>query len=164
MMESTSHKGELTLRDLLGIRIPRELLLSLWPLPYSRPHPNVLSLCTPKLACSWSQFSSGFSFEDVEKSSHFTLPFYVQKNIYQNKEDFLRKWYTCIFFLPLKILSSLSICSLLKMNSVCRLHMHRKSMWVNSLYSYPYLNQQKPLSLPVIAYTLSTTKLEIRAK
>jgi hypothetical protein len=27
-------------------------------------------------------------------------------------------------------------------------------MWVNALYSYPYLNQQKPLSLPVIAYTL----------
>jgi hypothetical protein len=32
------------------------------------------------------------------------------------------------------------------------------------LYSYPYLNQQKPLFLPIIAYTLSTTKLEIRAK
>jgi hypothetical protein len=31
-------------------------------------------------------------------------------------------------------------------------------------YSYPYLNQQKPLFLPIIAYTLSTTKLEIRAK
>jgi hypothetical protein len=39
-----------------------------------------------------------------------------------------------------------------------------KLMWVNSLCSYPCLNQQKPLSLPVIAYTLSTTKLEIRAK
>jgi hypothetical protein len=37
-------------------------------------------------------------------------------------------------------------------------------MWVNSLYSYPYLNQQKPLVLPIIAYTLSTTKLEIRAE
>jgi len=37
-------------------------------------------------------------------------------------------------------------------------------MWVNALYSYPYLNQQKPLFLPIIAYTLSTTKLEIRAK
>jgi hypothetical protein len=37
-----------------------------------------------------------------------------------------------------------------------------KKMW--SLYSYPYLNQQKPLLLPIIAYTLSTTKLEIRAK
>jgi hypothetical protein len=36
-------------------------------------------------------------------------------------------------------------------------------MWVNSLYSYPYLNQQKPLFLPIIAYTLSITKLEIRA-
>jgi hypothetical protein len=35
---------------------------------------------------------------------------------------------------------------------------------VNSLYSYPYLNQQKPLFLPIMAYTLSTTKLEIRAK
>jgi hypothetical protein len=35
---------------------------------------------------------------------------------------------------------------------------------VNALYSYPYLNQQNPLFLPVIAYTLSTTKLEIRAK
>jgi hypothetical protein len=32
------------------------------------------------------------------------------------------------------------------------------------LYSYPYLNQQKPLFLSIIAYTLSTTKLEIRAK
>jgi hypothetical protein len=30
--------------------------------------------------------------------------------------------------------------------------------------SYPYLNQQKPLFLPIIAYTLSSTKLEIRAK
>jgi hypothetical protein len=42
--------------------------------------------------------------------------------------------------------------------------MHRKAMQVNSLYSYPYLNYQKPLVLPIIAYTLSTTKLEIRAK
>jgi hypothetical protein len=33
-----------------------------------------------------------------------------------------------------------------------------------SLYSYPYLNQQKPSVLPIIAYTLSTTKLEIRAE
>jgi hypothetical protein len=41
---------------------------------------------------------------------------------------------------------------------------HRKLMWVNSLYSYPYLNQQKPLFLPIIAYTFSSTKLEIRAK
>jgi hypothetical protein len=32
--------------------------------------------------------------------------------------------------------------------------MYRKAMQVNSLYSYPYLNQQKPLVLPVIAYTL----------
>jgi hypothetical protein len=37
-------------------------------------------------------------------------------------------------------------------------------MRINSLYSYPYLNQQKPLFLPIIAYTLSSTKLEIRAK
>jgi hypothetical protein len=37
-------------------------------------------------------------------------------------------------------------------------------MCVNSLYSYPSLNQQNPLFLPMIAYTLSTTKLEIRAK
>jgi hypothetical protein len=37
-------------------------------------------------------------------------------------------------------------------------------MQVNSLYSYPYLNQQKPLFLPIIAYTLSSTKLEIKAK
>jgi hypothetical protein len=42
--------------------------------------------------------------------------------------------------------------------------MYRKSMWVNSLYSYPYLNYQKPLVLPIIAYTLSSTKLEIRAE
>jgi hypothetical protein len=37
-------------------------------------------------------------------------------------------------------------------------------MRVNSLYSYPYLNYQKPLVLPIIAYMLSSTKLEIRAK
>jgi hypothetical protein len=37
-------------------------------------------------------------------------------------------------------------------------------MRVNSLYSYPYLNYQKPLVLPIIAYTLSSTKLGIRAK
>jgi hypothetical protein len=43
-------------------------------------------------------------------------------------------------------------------------HMHRKAMRVNSLYSYPYLNQQKPLFLPIIASTLSSTKLEIRAR
>jgi hypothetical protein len=35
-------------------------------------------------------------------------------------------------------------------------------MRVNALYSCPYLNQQKPLFLPIIAYTLSTTTLEIR--
>jgi hypothetical protein len=43
-------------------------------------------------------------------------------------------------------------------------NMCRKSMQVNSLYSYPYPNQQKPLFLPIIAYALSSTKLEIRAK
>jgi hypothetical protein len=37
-------------------------------------------------------------------------------------------------------------------------------MLVNSLYSYPYFNWQKPLVLPIIAYSLSSTKLEIRAK
>jgi hypothetical protein len=37
-------------------------------------------------------------------------------------------------------------------------------MYVNSMYSYPYLNLQKPLVLPIIAYTLSLTKLEIKAK
>jgi hypothetical protein len=37
-------------------------------------------------------------------------------------------------------------------------------MRVNSLYSYPYLNWQKFLFLPIIAYTLSSTKLGIRAK
>jgi hypothetical protein len=37
-------------------------------------------------------------------------------------------------------------------------------MQVTSLYSYPYLNQQKPLFLPIIVYTLSSTKLEIKAK
>jgi hypothetical protein len=42
--------------------------------------------------------------------------------------------------------------------------MYRKGMRVNYLYSYPYLNYQKPLVLPVAAYTLSSTKLEIRAK
>jgi hypothetical protein len=43
--------------------------------------------------------------------------------------------------------------------------MYRKPMQVNSLYSYPYLNWQKPLVL-IIAYTLSSTKalLEIRAE
>jgi hypothetical protein len=33
-----------------------------------------------------------------------------------------------------------------------------------SLYSYPYLNQQKPLILLINVHTLSSTKLEIRAK
>jgi hypothetical protein len=43
-------------------------------------------------------------------------------------------------------------------------HLHRKLMCINSLYSYPYINYQKPLFLPIIAYTHSSTKLEIRAK
>jgi hypothetical protein len=42
--------------------------------------------------------------------------------------------------------------------------MYRKAMQANSLYSYPYLNQQKLLVLPIIAYALSSTKLEIRAE
>jgi hypothetical protein len=42
--------------------------------------------------------------------------------------------------------------------------MYRKAMRVNSLYSCPYLNKQKPLVLPVSAYILSSTKLEIKAK
>jgi hypothetical protein len=33
-----------------------------------------------------------------------------------------------------------------------------------SLYSYPYLNKQKPFVLLIVVYTLSSTKLEIRAK
>jgi hypothetical protein len=37
-------------------------------------------------------------------------------------------------------------------------------MLVNSLYSYPYLNWQKPLVLPIIAYTLSSTKLRDKSK
>jgi hypothetical protein len=41
---------------------------------------------------------------------------------------------------------------------------HAGQETVNSLCSYPYLNQKKPLFLPIIAYTLSPTKLEIRAK
>jgi hypothetical protein len=32
------------------------------------------------------------------------------------------------------------------------------------IFRYQELNQQKPLFLPIIAYTLSATKLEIRAK
>jgi hypothetical protein len=40
----------------------------------------------------------------------------------------------------------------------------QETMRVSSLYSYPYLNQQKPLFLPIVAYTLSSTKLEIREK
>jgi hypothetical protein len=37
-------------------------------------------------------------------------------------------------------------------------------MQVNPLYSYPYLNYEKSLVLSIIAYTLSSTKLQIRAK
>jgi hypothetical protein len=47
----------------------------------------------------------------------------------------------------------------------CSLGSHRAELATTVRgYSCPYLNQQKPLFLPVIAYTLSTTKLEIRAK
>jgi hypothetical protein len=42
--------------------------------------------------------------------------------------------------------------------------MHRKAMQGISLYSYPYLNYQKPFVLLINVYTLSLTKLEIRAK
>jgi hypothetical protein len=37
-------------------------------------------------------------------------------------------------------------------------------MCVNSLYSYPYLNYQKLLVLPIIAYTLSSTKFRDKGK
>jgi hypothetical protein len=48
-------------------------------------------------------------------------------------------------------------------------HAEKRVWLVNSILlkkkkNYPYLNQQKHLFLPIIAYTLSTTKLEIRAK
>jgi hypothetical protein len=43
-------------------------------------------------------------------------------------------------------------------------HLHFSPVERESAYSYPYLNQQKPLVLPNITYTLSSTKLEIRAK
>jgi hypothetical protein len=39
-----------------------------------------------------------------------------------------------------------------------------KTMLGISLYNYPYLNQQKPFVLLIIAYTFSSTKLEIRAE
>jgi hypothetical protein len=39
-----------------------------------------------------------------------------------------------------------------------------KAMGRISLYSYPYLNWQKPFVLLIIVYTLCSTKLEIRAK
>jgi hypothetical protein len=42
--------------------------------------------------------------------------------------------------------------------------MHRKAMRGISLYSYPYLNYQKPFVLLINVYTLSSTKLEIRTK
>jgi hypothetical protein len=45
-------------------------------------------------------------------------------------------------------------------NVISSYHLHNRQM----PKLYPYLNQQKPLFLPIIAYTLSTTKLEIRAK
>jgi hypothetical protein len=42
--------------------------------------------------------------------------------------------------------------------------MYMKAMLGISLYSYPYLNWQKGFVLLVIVYTLSSTKLEIRAE
>jgi hypothetical protein len=42
--------------------------------------------------------------------------------------------------------------------------MNMKAIRGISLYSYPYLNYQKPFVLLIIVYTLSSTKLEIRAK
>jgi hypothetical protein len=42
--------------------------------------------------------------------------------------------------------------------------MYMEAMLGIFLYSYPYLNQQKPLVFPIIAYTLSSTKLEIMGK
>jgi hypothetical protein len=42
--------------------------------------------------------------------------------------------------------------------------MYTKAMRGISLYSYLYLNQQKSLVLLINIYTLSSTKLEIKAK
>jgi hypothetical protein len=42
--------------------------------------------------------------------------------------------------------------------------MYKKAMRVNSLYSYPYLNQQQPLFLPITAYTLSSKKIRDKGK
>jgi hypothetical protein len=42
--------------------------------------------------------------------------------------------------------------------------MYMKAMRGTSLYSYPYLNYQKPLVILIIVYSLSLTKLEIRAE
>jgi hypothetical protein len=39
-----------------------------------------------------------------------------------------------------------------------------EAMLVISLYSYPYLNQQKCFVFLIIAYVFSSTKLEIRAE
>jgi hypothetical protein len=50
-----------------------------------------------------------------------------------------------------------------RINLECNTYV-QESKQVNSLNSYPYLNKQKPLVLPIIAYTLSSIKLEIRAK
>jgi hypothetical protein len=41
---------------------------------------------------------------------------------------------------------------------------HHTNYLISITVANPYLNQQKPLFLPIMAYTLSTTKLEIRAK
>jgi hypothetical protein len=42
--------------------------------------------------------------------------------------------------------------------------MYRKAMRGISHYSYPYLKQQKPSVLIINIYTLSSTKLEIKAE
>jgi hypothetical protein len=42
--------------------------------------------------------------------------------------------------------------------------MYMEAMLGNSLYSYPYLNQQKCSVFLIIVYTLSSTKLEIRTE
>jgi hypothetical protein len=42
--------------------------------------------------------------------------------------------------------------------------MYMEAMLGISLYSYPYLNEQKCFVLLITVYTLSSTKLEIRAE
>jgi hypothetical protein len=43
-------------------------------------------------------------------------------------------------------------------------HLYMEAMLGVSLYSYPYLNQQKCFTFLIIAYVFSSTKLEIKAK